>query len=248
MRKTLLEITQIILSKMDSEEVNSIGDTTESLQVAQEVETTFYELAGGLSVPERNKLISFESLQEPTIRPNYLKTKEVVDNFQFVVYNIGTDEAPEHKTIKYVTPEDFLRMTMQTQGSSIMVVEDFDGARFTIKTDNHPTYYTMFNDTHLVFDSFNITVDDTLQESKAYGYGQVLPVFEMRDDYVPDLPTKYFPWLIAEAASMCFINHKQTPNSKEEQRAERQKKRQLNNLHRFTDEQFSRVNNYGRQR
>ena len=39
-KKNLLEIVQNILSDMDSEEVNTISDTVEAMQVAQIVETT----------------------------------------------------------------------------------------------------------------------------------------------------------------------------------------------------------------
>lgn len=232
-KKTLLEITQIILSKMDSDEVNSIGDTTESLQVAQEIETTFYEILGNIDVPERQKLVSFESLVDPDNKPNYLKVKELVDNFEFLLYNIGTETAPDYRKMTFVKPADFLLyVTANTQGSATMVVTDPEGAKFPIKTDEHPTYYTTFDDQHLVFDSYNAAVDDTLQESKCIGVAQVIPEFVMEDDYTPELPAKLFPLLIAEASSMCFINHKQAPNSKEEQRARRQLVRHVNNRRR----------------
>ena len=232
-KKTLLEITQIILSKLDSDEVNSIGDTTESLQVAQEIETTFYDILGNINIPERQKLISFDSVIDPDNRPNYLKVKELVDSFEFLLYNIGTEAAPDYKKITFVEPSDFLLyVTQNTQGSATMVVTDTEGAKFPIKTDAHPTYYTTFDDQHLVFDSYSSGVDDTLQESKCIGVAQVIPEFQMADDYTPELPAKLFPLLIAEAASMCFINHKQAPNSKEEQRARRQLVRHLNNRRR----------------
>ena len=40
MKTTLLQIVQSILSDMDSEEVNSISDTTEAQQIASVVEDT----------------------------------------------------------------------------------------------------------------------------------------------------------------------------------------------------------------
>jgi len=235
-KKTLLEITQVILSKMDSDEVNSIGDTTESLQVAQEVENSYYDLLGNMDIPERGRLITFDAVIDPDNRPNYLKVKELVDNFEFLMYNIGTEAAPSYKRMVYMEPEDFLLyVATNAEGSTTMVVTDFEGAKFPIKTDQDPTYYTTFDDAHLVFDAYNSSVDDTLQESKCIGFAQVIPVFEMTDDYVPELPAKYFPMLIAEAASMCFINHKQAPNSKEEQRSRRQIVRHLNNRRRSKD-------------
>lgn len=41
---TLLDIVQDILSDMDSDTVNSITDSVESLQIAQIVKTTFFEI------------------------------------------------------------------------------------------------------------------------------------------------------------------------------------------------------------
>lgn len=235
-KKTVLEITQVILSKMDSDEVNSIGDTVESLQVAQEIETTFYDILGNIDIPERGKLVTFDAVIDPDNRPNYLKVKELVDNFEFLMYNIGTEAAPNYRRIDYKSPEEFLLyVTQNTEGSTTMVVTDFEGAKFPIKTDQPPRFYTTFDDEHLVFDAYDSSVDDTLQESKCIGFAQVIPVFELTDDYVPELPAKLFPLLIAEASSMCFINHKQAPNSKEEQRSRRQIVRHLNNRRRSAD-------------
>jgi len=250
MKKTLLEITQIILSKMDSDEVNAIGDTVESIQVAQEVETTYYELFANIKWPMRQNLISFEGVSDVTLRPNYLKAKESLDNFEVVMYNIGTAAAPDYKKICHLPPLEFLQYLNNVSGST-MAVQDFSSAWFTIRTDQHPTYYTMFDDEYLVFDSIKRSVDDTLQESKAYAIAQNVPTFSQTDDYIPEMPAKYFPMLIAEAASICFINHKGAPNSKEEQRSHRQMIRNQNNKHRSEDASPNKLKastDYGRRR
>ena len=44
MKKTLLQIVQNILSDLDSEDVNSISDTVEAMQIARVVENTFYNI------------------------------------------------------------------------------------------------------------------------------------------------------------------------------------------------------------
>ena len=248
MKKTLLEITQIILSKMDSDEVNSIGDTTESLQVAQEVETTYYEMLGNLTIPERNTLIQFEAVIDPDNKPNYLKVQELVDNFSFLMYNIGTEEAPDYKKLTYLAPKDFILYVTQNSGATAsVVVTDPSGVKYPVKNDAHPTYYTMFDDQYVATDSYLATVDDTLQESKALAVAQVIPTFRQEDDFIPELPAKLFPMLIAESASMCFINHKQSANSKEEQRARRQLARHTNNRNR-TKEADTQGPDYGRKR
>jgi len=44
---TLLEMTQDIMSDMDSDDVNSINDSVEALQVAQIIKTTYYNIIDG---------------------------------------------------------------------------------------------------------------------------------------------------------------------------------------------------------
>ena len=51
-QRTLLRLVQDILSSLDSDEVNSISDTPESLQVANIVRTTYEDLVSLLDLPE----------------------------------------------------------------------------------------------------------------------------------------------------------------------------------------------------
>jgi len=75
MKRTLLDYTQSILSSLNSAEVNSIGDTTESLQVAEILRTTYYNILGRAELPEHEKLFQLTSSGDPTkptlmFRPN----------------------------------------------------------------------------------------------------------------------------------------------------------------------------------
>ena len=44
---TLLQMTQDIMSDMDSDDINSINDSVEALQVAQIIKTTYYNIIDG---------------------------------------------------------------------------------------------------------------------------------------------------------------------------------------------------------
>jgi len=57
MKYSLLQYVQNILSSMGSDEINSIGDTTESQQVANIIEQTYYNMIGRYDLPEHNQLI-----------------------------------------------------------------------------------------------------------------------------------------------------------------------------------------------
>lgn len=60
MKQTLLDITQNILSRLSSDEVNSIGDTTESLQVANIIKNKYFDIVGRVDLPEHDQLIQLD--------------------------------------------------------------------------------------------------------------------------------------------------------------------------------------------
>jgi len=65
MRLTLLDYVQLILSSLDSDEVNSISDTTESAQIANIVKQTYYNIIARTHLPEHKQLLQLE----PSINP-----------------------------------------------------------------------------------------------------------------------------------------------------------------------------------
>jgi len=62
MKRTLLQIVQNILSDMDSEDVNTIGDTIESQQIASVVRDVYYNMVSTRMIPEHQELIKLVSL------------------------------------------------------------------------------------------------------------------------------------------------------------------------------------------
>jgi hypothetical protein len=56
MQLSLLELTQTILSSLNSDQVNSISDTPESVQVAECIKTTYMNMLGRYDMPEHNQL------------------------------------------------------------------------------------------------------------------------------------------------------------------------------------------------
>lgn len=63
---TLLNMTQDILSNMSSDEVNSISDTSESLQVANIIKQKYYDIVSRADLPEHNQIFQLS----PSLDPN----------------------------------------------------------------------------------------------------------------------------------------------------------------------------------
>jgi len=227
-KMTLLEMTQNILSSMNSDEVNSITDTVESQQVAEEIRNTFFELYSNRDIAEFQSLINLQATGDPD-RPNTLKLPDNVERIKWIKYlNFRSGNSPEYKYVKYLDPEAFIDRIVEP-GTNVYSVyatvplTETGPIQYTIDAEKSPDYYTiMDNDSILVFDSFDVAFETNLTGSNSVAWGYLTPQFEMTDDYVPAIDANLFPHFLSEAKSSCFINIKEVANSKEEQRARRQ--------------------------
>lgn len=225
---TLLEMTQDILSDMNSDEVNSISDSLEATQVANIIKSTYYNIIDGRDYPWLKELFQLAS-SGTSQRPTHMTLPSTVIDLEWIKYNSRktTDTKDKYLKIEYKTPEDFLQVTdARNSGSSnVVTVSDPSGIKIYVYNDRFPQYFTSFDDETLVFDSFNSTVDSTLITSKTQCYGKKSVVFTMSDAFIPDLPVQMFSYLLNEAKSNCFFTLKQMPNQKVEQAAVSQKRR-----------------------
>ena len=245
---TLLELTQDILSDMDSDEVNSINDTVEALQVAQIIKTTFFEILNDGDWPHLGQLMQLTASGSGA-KPTHMTMPDDVRYMKWIKYNKRntTDTKDKYAEVEYLAPEVFLDKLNQrdSSNSDITVVTDDSSVELLILNTTAPTYYTSFDNDTIVFDSHDNVVDATLKQSKTQTYAYREPTFSMLDAYVPDLPSKAFPYLLSEAKSVAFNVLKQSANPKEEQRSARQKRRL--SQERWRLEGGITYRNYGRQ-
>lgn len=248
---TLLAIVQNIASALESDNVNSITDTVESYQIALEVQTAYYELLAALDIPSDDSLILLDGLGDTT-KPNYLKIPTTVKEINWFKYDYRANGVSgDYITIQYLTPEEFVSRMIGNQGTSTglpyTLVTDFSGAKLTVLSTQNPTFWTTFDNKYIITDSYNSTVDSTLQQSKSLCWGQNNLTFTLQDSYVPILDENLFPLLLAESKSACFANIKQMPSQKDEQRAHRQLIRAQNGFWKANQRKpYDRVPNYGR--
>ena len=225
---TLLEMTQDILSDMDSDEVNSINDSVESLQVAQIIKTTYYNIIDGRDYDFLYELFQLDA-SGTSSRPTHMKLPENIIDLKYIKYNCKTltDTKDKYLKIKYLMPEDFMEVVdkRDSSKSNVTVVTDPTGISINVMNDKAPEYFTSFDDENLVFDSYDSQVDTTLQNNKTQCHGKRSVAFTLLDSFTPDLPVQMFSYLLAEAKSTAFVTLKQMPNAKAEQISNSQKRR-----------------------
>lgn len=252
MAKTLLQLTQNILSDLDSDEVNSIYDTVEALQVAQIVINTLEAEFGNIDLPEFNRILQLESVSDPN-RPNYLRFNDDVQGIKWLRYR---DERYQnrYRDVHYLRPSDFFERLTQSTGTGryTTLVRDPSGVEYYIATNSAPHFYTSVDNNYLIFDAYDSDYDDTLQEGKTFALG-VTNVAEgsLSDDYIPPIPSNYFALLLAESKATAFLTLKQMPSPKSEQIARRQRSRVQNNMYKTVKANYPYARskfNFGRNR
>lgn len=225
---TLLEMVSDILNDMDSDSVNSISDTEESLQVAQIVKTTYFEMMSRRDWNHLKSIGLLDSVSE-LARPNYLKVPEEVGAIGFIMYNRRKDGETRNrwKELKYLYPEEFILklMNRNSDADNVIQVVDYGGATLNIINDTPPTYYTSFDDEHVVLDSYDAVVEDTATGAMTQVHYSKIPTWTTADGFIPDLPDKIFPAFLAEAKSVASLKLKEEADEKAEQQSVRQNKR-----------------------
>lgn len=223
MKTTLLEMVQSILSDLDSEMVNSISDSVEALQIASVIEDTYFNLVSSREIPELKQLINLTSLSDNT-RPTHFRYPTNVKEIETIHYNVNENGGVDYREIYFVDPFEFLRRSPSSTNANSLVVTDVDSTtKIVVANDRQPTFYTSFDDEHLVFDAYKASVDTVLQESKTRTYGTVYPSFSITDGFEPDLDKALLPYLLAESKSACFSLFKSGSDPKIEQAARRMK-------------------------
>lgn len=227
MRYTLLELTQNVLSTIDGDEIDSIGDTVESQQVVKIIKNVYDDILsrGGATV---NKVLFNLDASGNTAKPVLMTKPNSITDIEFIRYDCETtgDADPSWQDMCYMTPKEFMGHIQQLRPSqtdveSMTHIVDGFTLTFNYKNNAHPIYYTAFNDNTLIFDAYDNTVDTTLQTSKTLCYGTKATVFTESDTFVPELQPSQFNLLLSEAKSVAWAELRQTTNQKAEQSAKR---------------------------
>lgn len=215
MKKTLLQMTQNILSDLDSENVNSISDSVEAQQVASVIQDTYYNIIAAREIPEHDRLVRLTALSDNS-RPVYFEYPSSLKEIRLFEYN--------GREVYWKDPVKFLNdMSNATDANTIQVLDPISGVPLFVRNNKDPKYYTSFDDQYLICDSYDSSVDSSLQSSKSRCWGTVYPSFTIDDSFTPDIDEVLFPYLLAEAKSVCFSLFKAGSDPKVEQAARRLK-------------------------
>lgn len=226
---THLEMVQLILSAMDSDEVNSISDTVESNQVSLLLRSVYYDIITDIGLPEHEGL--FELLASgDNAKPCQMTAPAHAVKVRNIKYNYkeAADTYSDYQEIKFKKFEDFLadQQSLRENTSGVgqqTFVSNGDSFEFLFMTDRMPSYWTTYDDRTYLFDSHDSTLDTTLQKSKTMCQGIIYPDYTLADSFTPDLSPAQFSFFINRAKVRAFAELKQSDNREAAGEARRQK-------------------------
>jgi hypothetical protein len=219
---TLLELTQRILESMDSDEVDSIEDSPESLAVANIIKECYFDILGKLDLPEAETIFQLTASGDSAL-PALMYLPDDVLDLNRVYYNDSTTSDPRWYQLTFMPFDHYLDFTNglsieDDTVTSMDVVENGQTFVFKFRNDRMPLYYTSFNDRTLLFDGADLSINPTLMGAKTLAYGAMEPSFTLSDVYVPDLDARQFQLLLQAAKAQAFVELKQIENPKAERK------------------------------
>lgn len=227
MRYTLLKMTQLIASSMDSDEVSDIDDSVESRQIVDLIEQTYNDITSQIDFPEQFDLFELEPSLDVT-RPTVMYIPQRIAKVEWLQYD-HSEPGGTDRMWRYVLPmtrgQFFNRMNnLESDRADVYQYEYLVGTEtFDVRGLNskHPSYYTTVDNRTLIFDNFLASDDITLVGNRTMGYGQVIYPFVRENEWVAHLEPKQFTLWFNESKALCFAELKQVQNAKAERNARR---------------------------
>lgn len=207
MKLTLLQVVQSVLSAMEADSVNSISDTFESAAVTRVAEEVYYELINKSDWPRLEQMARLQGMSDNS-SPTTLRVPENVKYVKAFWY--------DNKELIYKSPEDFIRyLNEQSIDPANQVLTALpNGIEFPVRNNTAPTYFTMFENSYIVTDSFDKVDGSTLHASRSYLTGNIIPTFYTDDAFVPDLEPGMFTTYLAmvKRASFLYLRREASPH------------------------------------
>ncbi len=208
-RKTLLELTNSVLRDLRSDKVNSIYDTTEAMDIASIIQESYEYLMANSEWEHLQEFINLHASSDPN-QPTTLLLPENVAEVCSLKYDIrdSTHTQTNYRELQYMDPIRFINyvQSRNTQlGNVVDVVDPIKDVHLYIYNNQMPTYWTCVDNKHIILDSWDSAVENTIQEHKTQVYAKVFKPWQMVDTFIPDLPPQMFPYLVSEATRYASV-------------------------------------------
>ena len=226
---TLLEVVQNALHATSGDEVASITDTPDAIQVAQISKDVYEELMELTDWPHLYTYKYLTSLNDVDA-PTYFALDTAFERISCIRYDItkAGDTDKSWRTLQWQEPEEFLELALQRRSGNadVTITAGVGGAgvEVMVRNDLAPTYWTTFDNVYVVCDSYD-SVEDTngLDGSKALVRAKSIPDFDDTDDlFVIPIPENLQAMYKARVREKTFAYQRQINSGADQREANRQ--------------------------
>lgn len=141
--QTLLDMTQEILSAMSSDEVNSISDTAESLQVATIIKRKYYDILARGHLPQDDDLVQLNPSDDPT-KPILMYIPAGVTKIKWIKYFDSnpqdSQQVSQFGSFSHDLNTDIVQTPPWTTTSTTSVTAQTGTATFTVASATLPIF------------------------------------------------------------------------------------------------------------
>lgn len=244
--KTVLQYVQSCLSTMDSDEVDAINDTAESMQVANLLSDVYFELLNRQEWEFLKGPVTLTAAGDIT-QPTRFNVPAGLRHLHNLWYNVSTSGGVERRELTFMEPADFLNVLgsgLAATGKTLVTLPS--QIQFYVRNDRMPSFWTTFDDQSVWCDAFRTATETSLVSSKVSALGVTIPAFSVTDTFVPTLPENTVPLLQASLNAAAHLYFKQQASAPDEVRVRRQlaQARQRNSVVASRNTYY--VNNFGR--
>ena len=251
-KRTLLDMVQDILGFLSLDDVNAIGDTAESTEVAKIIRNTYFDLLTNKRIPEHNQLFTLTGLADST-KPTIMRIPDTIEELRWIRYNnriSASDTRNRFTRIDYLTPEEFILRSNSRDSTDTTnngtETEPTAGLTICYTKVLNPVHWTTFDDEYVIFDGYDSTIDSTLTASKTQCYGKVEPTFTLSDNFTPDMDANLFPLLFSVSKAVASIEVKKEAAPAAQAAARGHLISHQNNKYRLREANQQSTPNYGR--
>jgi len=212
-RRTLLELVQDIGNEMDYDDIDSINDTEEALQLASVIKSTYDLLVDEMALPSEHVRRKLIAVPNTATTYNQFTLPEDINEINELRYLLSTGD---YGIIDYIEFEEFIEHSNSNQRlTSNVTTTIIDSISYYIRSDQEPKYFTIYRDSsggdYVLMNSYLSTEDATgVSANKTLAKVEQRPSMTLTDSYqFPYLDEQLVNLLLSDSKARCFALYKQ---------------------------------------